>query len=83
MAKQQVKSIRTDEPKSAVKKKQSKPEKTGLSKSDPNYYAKIGAISAAKRKMSPEQFAEMAKKSHPRAGGYHGGRPKKDAAGRA
>jgi hypothetical protein len=66
-------------PEPAVKKRPSKPTKTGLSKKDPDYYSKIGAISAAKRKMKPEQFSEMARRSHPRPGGYFGGRPKKDA----
>ena len=52
---------------------------TKLSKSDPLYYKKIGLISAKKRKLTSEDFAKMAKASHPRGpGGYHGGRPKKE-----
>jgi hypothetical protein len=50
----------------------------GLSKSDPEYFKKIGQISAKKRKMSSEDFAAMAKLSHPRPkGSYKGGRKKK------
>ena len=68
--------------KQAVKSTQSKPKKTGLKKSDPDYFKKIGQISAAKRQLSPEFFSAMAKKSHnskSRPHGYMGGRPKKDA----
>jgi hypothetical protein len=51
--------------KPAVLPAPSKPrKKTGLSKSDPNYYSKIGAISAAKRKLSSKFFSDMAVKSH-------------------
>lgn len=77
MKKETIKQVRSENLKPATVKKQSKPRKTGLSKSDPDYYAKIGAISAKKRKMSSADFSAMAKKSHPRPGGYHGGRPKK------
>ena len=59
----------------------SKPKKK-LSKKDPNYYAKIGAISAAARKLKSSYFSDMAKKSHgpdSARDGYHGGRKKKDA----
>lgn len=59
----------------------SKPKKK-LSKKDPNYYAKIGAISAAARKLKSSYFSDMAKKSHgpdSARDGYHGGRkPKTD-----
>jgi len=51
-----------------------------LSKADPDYYAKIGAISAAMRKLSSEFFSEMARKSHgpdSARDGYYGGRKKK------
>lgn len=56
-----------------------------MSKKDPDYYKKIGAISAAKRALNSEYFSAMATKSHnaeSRPDGYHGGRKKKiDAAG--
>lgn len=46
----------------------SKPVKTGLSKSDPDYYRKIGLISAQRRQESgsitSEQLSEWARKSH-------------------
>lgn len=64
--------------KKAVKPTPSKP-KPKLSKADPNYYAKIGAISAAKRKLPKSFFSEMASKSHApgsRPDGYKGGRRK-------
>jgi hypothetical protein len=35
-----------------------------LSKRDPDYYSKIGKISAERRKMTPEQFSDMARRSH-------------------
>lgn len=60
------------------KKAAAKPKKK-LSKKDPDFYAKIGAISAAKRKLSPEFFSDMARKSHINRTEYHGGRKKKDA----
>lgn len=49
-----------------------------LSKNDPDYYSKIGKISAEKRirKLGTSYFSDMAKKSHPRSE-YHGGRPPK------
>ena len=59
----------------------SKPKKK-LSKKDPNYYAKIGAISAARRKLKSDYFSAMAVLSHGKNSardGYHGGRKKKDA----
>jgi hypothetical protein len=73
------KTIKTITPEPEVKKKPSKPaKKTGLSKSDPNYYAKIGLISSQKRKQTSADFSAMAKASHPRpAGSHHGGRKKK------
>lgn len=55
-----------------------------LSKSDPDYFSKIGKISAQKRlkRQGTQYFSEIAKLSHPRGpGGYHGGRPKKKEAG--
>jgi len=72
---------RTLEIKSEVKKKPSTPRKTGLSKSDPDYYKKIGQISARKRKLTSEDYAAMAVLSHAptsRRDRYHGGRPKKE-----
>lgn len=48
-----------------------------LSKSHPDYFKTIGKRSAAKRNLSPEVMSEMAKLSHPRRDGYHGGRKKK------
>jgi hypothetical protein len=63
--------------KPAVKAAPSKPPNTGLKKSDPDYYAKIGAISAKKRKLPKSFFSEMARKSHLRRTEYHGGRRKK------
>ena len=53
--------------------------KPKLSKADPNYFSKIGAISATKRKLSKEYFSTMAAKSHAEGcrDGYHGGRKKK------
>lgn len=78
--KQIVKKPKKLEVKPAVKAVRSKPAAAKLSKADPDYYSKIGAISAQKRKISSEQFSEMAKKSHPRpASGYRGGRKKKVA----
>jgi len=80
--------MKTSKPK-AVKKQtvkkvqKAKPVTPKLSKSDPDYYAKIGAISAARRKLSKEFFSEMARKSHAegsRPEGYKGGRKKKDGA---
>lgn len=60
-----VKKIRRLKPAPLAKSKQSKPVKrTGLSKSDPNYFAKIGRISARRRQMTSEQFSAMAKRSH-------------------
>jgi hypothetical protein len=54
--------------KAAVKSTPSKPTKTGLKKSDPDYFRKIGLISAKKRKVSgiitSEQLSAWARKSH-------------------
>jgi hypothetical protein len=75
------KQLRVVDIKSKIKKTPTRPmKKTGLSKSDPDYYSKIGAISAAKRQISSEQFREWAKKSHPRKPGHAGGRKKKNDA---
>ena len=68
-------------PKVVTRKKVSKPKPAPqkLSKSDPDYFAKIGAISAARRKLNSEYFSTMAKKSHAPGSrdGYHGGRKPK------
>jgi hypothetical protein len=78
MKKLEPKKLRTDNPKPLVKKRPSKP--TGLSKDDKDYYSKIGRISAKKRKMTSEDFAAMARLSHPRKRGQSkGGRPPKAA----
>lgn len=81
MKKQVIKKVKTSAPKKVSKPKKTTPK---LSKLDPDYYKKIGAISAAKRKLKKDYFSEMARKSHgPQAkrDGYHGGRkPKEDAA---
>lgn len=79
MKKQTVKKI-----KKAAVKKVGKPTrvKVKLSKSDPDYYKKIGQISARKRKLDSSYFSDMAAKSHgpeSKRDGYHGGRKKKDA----
>lgn len=78
-----MKTVKPKKVRSVSAKKISKPQpvKPKLSKSDPDYYAKIGAISAAKRKLDSDYFSEMAKKSHgenSRRDGYHGGRRKKN-----
>ena len=74
------KKLRTVDIKPKIKKTPTRPpKKTGLSKSDPQYYSKIGAISAEKRKISSEQFREWAMLSHPRKPGHVGGRKKKTA----
>jgi hypothetical protein len=70
---------RTVELGSAVKKASKPRRRQTLSKSDPDYYSKIGAISAEKRQISSETFSEMARKSHenrPKSS-YRGGRPPK------
>ena len=71
-------------PKVVTRKKVSKPKPAPqkLSKKDPDYYAKIGAISAERRKLKSNYFSDMAKKSHgpdSKRDGYHGGRKPKDA----
>jgi hypothetical protein len=79
------KAVKKQTIKKAVKKVPSKP-KQKLSKSDPDYYKKIGQISAARRKLNSTYFSDMAAKSHPsnnpdaERDGYHGGRRKKEDA---
>lgn len=60
----------------ATKKKAAKTPK--LSKADPDYFKKIGMISAKKRRKTTD-YSALAKASHPRKS-YNGGRPmgKKD-----
>lgn len=85
MKKVLVKKPRKLEVKSAVKTVSSKPLKTGLSKSDPEYYRKIGIISAQKRAASgaitSEQLSEWARKSlrHRKDYSKGGRRPAADA----
>ena len=57
-------------------------EKKKLSKTDPKFYATIAQISGKKqaREKGTNYFADLAKKSHPRAE-YHGGRPRKKVEG--
>lgn len=53
-----------------------------LSKSDPDFYKKLGEISAKKRKLPKSFFSKMAEKSHgpdSNRDGYHGGRKKADS----
>ena len=79
MKTQKPKTVKKQTIKKAVKQTTSKP-KQKLSKSDPDYFAKIGAISAARRKLNSTYFSDMAKKSHgPESArtGYFGGRKKK------
>jgi hypothetical protein len=78
-----MKKITTKKPKSVATKKveKLKPVTEKLSKQDPEYYKKIGEISAKKRKLNSTYFSDMAKKSHLPGSrdGYHGGRkPKTD-----
>lgn len=73
--------LRKVTPKSAVNKPGSKT-KSKLSKSDPDFYKKIGEISAKRRGLDSNYFSTMAKRSHGPASkrtGYYGGRkPKGD-----
>lgn len=61
------------------RKPRSKPAATKLNKSDPDFYSKIGQISAQKRlkKQGTNYYSNLAKLSHPRAS-YNGGRKKKE-----
>lgn len=67
----------------SVKTVASKPTKTGLSKSDPQYYRKIGMISAEKRRaagnITSEQLSEWAKKSHVNRKDYSRGGYRREA----
>jgi N-acetylglutamate synthase-like GNAT family acetyltransferase len=59
--------IRVLTPLPLVKEAPSKP-KVKLMKSDPDFFKKLGIVSAEKRNLSPERFSEMAAASHPRRG---------------
>lgn len=65
-----VKKLKKVTLKPAVKTQASKPVSTGLKKTDPEFYKKVGLISAAKRKESGtithEQLSAWAHKSHER-----------------
>ena len=77
MKKQTIKKTKVVTRKKVSKPKPATPK---LSKSDPDYYSKIGAISAAKRKLKSEYFSAMAVLSHAkgsRPDGYKGGRKPK------
>jgi len=73
-----VKKPRKAKLKPAVQEKPSKPKPTGLSKSDPEFYSKLGQISAKRRNISSEVFSEWARRSHKNRTEYHGGRKKKN-----
>ena len=80
MKKQVIKKPKAAAPKNLQK---GRAVKVKLKKSDPDYFKKIGQISAKKRKLDSTYFSDMAKKSHPANNpdadrdGYHGGRKKK------
>lgn len=83
MRKTVIKKLRQVVVKPAVKTTPSKPLKTGLKKSDPDYFKKIGLISAEKRKengaITHEQLSAWAKKSHRRRKDYsRGGRRQRE-----
>jgi hypothetical protein len=59
-----MKKIRSLTPKPLVKQKPSKPTRTGLSKDDPEFFHKLGKLSAQKRALPPEEFSSMAARSH-------------------
>lgn len=60
-----MKRIRTLTPKPLVKPEPSKP-KVKLSKADPDFYSKLGSVSAEKRNLPSDTFSKMAEASHPR-----------------
>ena len=60
-----MKKIRVIVPKPLVKEKPSKP-KVKLSKADPDFFKKLGSVSADKRNLPSSTFSEMAYRSHPR-----------------
>lgn len=60
--------------------KRSTKKKVRLSKSDPDYFSKIGKISAEKRGLTSKDFSKLATLSHQKRkkSTYRGGRPKKN-----
>jgi len=60
-----MKRIRTLTIKTLVKETPSKP-KVALSKADPQFFSKLGAISAERRSLPADTFSKMASLSHPR-----------------
>jgi len=62
-----MKRIRVLTPKSLVKEAPSKP-KVALSKADPDFFKKLGSISAERRHLPSDTFSKMAAASHPRKG---------------
>jgi N-acetylglutamate synthase-like GNAT family acetyltransferase len=60
-----VKRIRTLIPPPLVKESPSKPA-AKLSKDNPDFFRKLGTISATKRSLPVQTFKDMAYKSHPR-----------------
>lgn len=60
-----MKRIRVLTPKPLVKSEPSKP-KVALSKSDPDFFSKLGEISAKRRNLPSDTFSAMAAASHPR-----------------
>lgn len=68
----------------SVKSAPKKPRRVHLSKTDPDYFSKMGKVSAKRRKDSPEwsaKLSEWAKKGHANRdpSTYRGGRKKKTA----
>jgi hypothetical protein len=60
-----MKRIRVLTIKPLVKETPSKP-KAKLTKADPDFFRKLGAVSAERRNLPPERFSQMAAASHPR-----------------
>jgi hypothetical protein len=60
-----MKRIRVLTPPPLVKETPSKPE-VKLSKAQPDFYKRLGSISAVKRHLPAETFSAMAAASHPR-----------------
>jgi hypothetical protein len=60
-----MKRIRTLTIKPLVKETPSKP-KVKLTKADPDFFRKLGAVSAERRNLPAETFSKMASASHPR-----------------
>ena len=60
-----MKRIRVLTPPPLVKEAPSK-QKVKLTKADPNFFRKLGEVSAAKRNLPSDTFSAMASASHPR-----------------